>query len=323
MKLNRLKNTFTIFFGAILLLIGNSVTALQPDTYFDIGGGIRFDRLTTKSETFGTPLLQFLQGSTECKFLHKDKIKVKRLDLYVLQAKAQVRLCDYWFVKGYASYAWLTKGRYHEERVDRFLFEFSSKSDVDGGRARDWSAGAGYLYPGDGWWGCWGLGPVIGWSYDDQLYKMGCFETNCEFNPLLENLHYTSRWSGPWIGLDFVYEPCCYPLKLTSSLEFHWATWHGSRRLHCAFVRGVDFTDRRKSSNAHGLVFDLNLQWDVWCGFHIGLEGKVQFWDSHGGRIKPKDGNFRQLGFPNYHKIKLKHTRWYSDTFVLFVGYDY
>lgn len=318
----KLKTACQIVLGTALAITSYS-SAIQPDNYFDIGGGARFDRLTTLTKTYGTPLLEFLQGSTECEFLHKDKIKAKRLNIYVAQARGQVRLCDYWFVKGFASYGWLDSGRYHEERTNRCSFERDSKSNIRGGRVRDWSAGAGYLYPGDGWWGCWGIGPVIGWGYNDQLLKMSCFTTDCQDNPLLENLHYTSRWSGPWIGLDFVYEPCCYPLKLTSSLEFHWATWHGQRRLQCAFVHGVDFTDRRKSDNAHGIVFDLNLEWEIWCGLHLGAEGKVQFWDSHGGRVKSKDGKFKCIGFPNYHKIKLKHTRWYSDTFVLYLGYDY
>lgn len=302
----------------------NSLCAIQPDNYFDIGGGYRYDRLTTKTKAFGTPVLQFLAGERDQdKFLFKDKIKAKRMDIYVLQANAQVRFCDYWFARGYASYGWMTDGRYHEERKNRFLIKRNSRSDIHDSRTRDWSAGFGYLYPGDGWWGCWGFGPVIGWSYDDQLLKMGTFTTDGFEDPILRNLQYRSRWSGPWAGFDFVYKPHCYPVKLSSSLEYHWATWHGERRLDHSDIPFVIYTDRRKSNNANGLLFTADGQWNFWCNWHMSLACRILFYHSDGGRVKPKHGSFKQLGFPYIEKIKLKNTRWYSDTYTFNIGYDF
>lgn len=332
-----LKKKCSLAFGTALTMLQlcatySPLTAIQPDSFFDVGGGARFDRFTDLTKTYGIIPLEYFANDCHCipcgtlcddVFLHKDKIKAKRLDLYVIQANAQLRFCDYWFARAFASYGWLTHGKYHEDHRDRFLNGFDSESHIKDGRARDYSIGFGYLYPVDSWWGCWGCGPVVGWAYNDLRMDMGSFTTDGFDNPSLRNLNYTSRWSGPWLGVDLVYEPHCYPFKLTSSFEFHWVTWHGSRRLNHHDIKFVEFSDRRKSDDAHGMVFNADGQWNFACGLHASLAVKIQFFDSSGGRMKPLHGNFKQQGFPYIDDIKDKHARWYSDTYTFNIGADF
>lgn len=306
---------------AVITLGSSALSAIQPETYLDVYGGYRLDRFTSLYKTFGTPPLEFLRGEREEEFLFSDKIKVKRLGIWVAGGKAQIRFCDYFFLKGYGQYGWIDRGDYHQERKDRHCEESHSASKFHDERCRDGSIGFGYLYPIRGYWGCMGIGPVIGYGYNDQLFRMGSFITDGFEDPILEKLSYKTRWSGPWLGLDYVYELCGF--KLMSSLEYHWVTWHGEWRLHWNDIFGVAFSKRFKSTNAHGVVWSFDGQWNFWDMWHIGLEYKWQFWDAHGGDAKPKHCNYKNLGFPWIEEMKVKHTRWYSDTLTMYIGFDW
>jgi len=318
------KKALAIGASALLLNFSSLATAIQPDTYIDLSGGYRVDRFTTLWKTEGVnpvPDSDETGSDTEDFNLFRDKIKIKGLGIWTFGGKGQIRFCDYWVLKGSAYYGWIDRGHYHQERTDRFLHDRVSRSKVKNGRTRDAQIGFGYMYPIRGYWGCQAIGPFVGYSYNDQRYRMGNFTTDGFNNPILKDLNYASRWNGPWIGIDYVYQQC--PFKVMSSLEYHWTTWHGEYRLQRHDIPGVEFSKRFQADNAYGVVWSIDGEWYFWDNWHMGLEYKWQFWRTHQGRARPKDGNIRQLGFHDHRHMELKHTRWYSDTFLFNIGWDW
>lgn len=298
-----------------LIAMACPLNAVEPPTTFDIVGGYRDDRITTKIIAHSEPGVILL----------KDKLKAKSVTMYQAGAKGQIGLCDYWFLKAYGYYSWGNHGRYHDKQTFPDLTTSESEANIHQSRARDFQIGGGYLYPVDGCWGCWGLGPVGGWAYNDQRIKINHATTDGFPDPLLDGLRYTTRWSGPWLGVDAVYRCCDF--LVYGGFEYHWAYWHGSWDLDGPDVPGVVFSDRRRCRLGHGYVLYLDAEWEFCAGWHVGAGLKWQTWEARNGREHPKVGDFEDfgeaLGLTSTEFDKVKNTRWMSLQATAVVGYGF
>lgn len=300
---------------SIALLTTSSLSALEPATYFDISGGFREDRLTTRVDLFSSP----------CNFEEANKLKLTSITLWQGGVKAQLALCDYWFLKGFAYFSYGHQGKYHERTFAPGSFETVSKARIHRARMRDFQLAFGYLYPVDGVWGCWGVGPVAGWAYNDQHFKMHHAFTDCVPDLVLEGLEYKSRWSGPYLGADVAYRHCT--ILFTAGFEYHWAWWNGDWLLDGPDIPFVAFSDSRKSKRATGVVFYLDGRWEFYSCWHIGVGLKWQRWEARDGHLEPKLADFDEvgsiLGETTTTFVKLRSTRWYSASATLDIGYGF
>ncbi len=296
-------------------LISTSLQSVEPPTFFDVSGGYRFDRITCRVNSYFEP------GDFES----SDKLKCKSVALYTVGAKAQIALCDYWYLKGYGSYGWGNSGSYYEKVKTPGLSSVCSKADLHDNRARDYQVGFGYIYPVDGCWGCWGLGPVWGWFYHDQRVKLKNARTDGFPDPVLDGLIYKNRWSGPWLGIDAVYRHCNF--LVMGGFEYHWAWWHASWNLDGHDIPNVAFSDRRRSHRAHGCVLYLDGKWEFYTCWHVGVGLKWQFFEARSGRLQPRAGDFDEvgeyLGLSNTQKEKIQSARWQSVSATLDIGYGF
>lgn len=303
---------FLIASGAILIL--NALNAVEPPTYFDVSGGYRIDRVTCRVDAHSEPHV----------FLLADKLKAKDIKLYVAGAKAQIALCDYWYLKAYGDYCWGNSGKYSEK-----IFEpcdlTKSVADLHKTRARDYQIGFGYIYPVDGCWGSWGLGPVWGWSYSDQKVILRNAKTDCIPDPVLNGVVYKNRWSGPWLGIDAIYRYCNTLLK--AGFEYHWVWWHATWTLDGPDIPFVAFSDSRESHQAHGCVLYFDAKWEFYHCWHIGFGLKARFFEARTGHLEPRAGDFDKvgpcIGVSPDEVDKIKNARWYSASGTIDIGYGF
>lgn len=123
------------------------------------------------------------------------------------------------------------------------------------------------------------LAPVVGYAFDKQYLEGDrnhrfCLDT-CDseafvdFVPLYNNTKFISKWYGPFIGLDFRYDPCtCWDTY--ASFEYHWV---GQKTKHYSASGFDGFDDwNHHYNNARGFLFNIGLNYDWDHCWSIGLD---------------------------------------------------
>lgn len=318
----------TLTYGVLTYL---SMSTLQAEFAGEINltNGYRCDKITADVHAFDPPGTLFLT----------DDLKVKNLSSYQIGLKGRALYCS-WLARAEGDYAWTGHGKYHEDSAG-FPGDFAlatSTAHVHKGNMADFTVGGGYLFnlgQFTGMCGCdnscgcdnycnsdtyFGIGPVAGWSYSRQQIKLKDAVTNGLPDPVLDDLKYTNRWQGPWLGVDLSFKTCQFTIN--AGYEYHWADWHASWRLDGPDVLGVAFSDRRHSKHAQGQVGYIDGRWNVWCNWTIGIGLKYQNWRVNKGRVEPLAGSFPAVGLSPTEVDRVKAT-WQSFAATFDIGYSF
>lgn len=167
------------------------------------------------------------------------------------------------------------------------------------------------------------LAPVIGYSIDvqDIHYDGSGLETSgcggcCTHK-------FNNRWYGPFVGLDFIYNPYCEVWNIWAELEYHWGEFKGRRGFRDDFYL-FDRGDRR-THNVDGWVFAIGGDYQLCSDWTVGLFFKFQDWHSRKHSRFNFDSSYGEYDFISSaygNHAKKRHT-WKSYAFNLTAGYHF
>ena len=263
-------------YAACLITACITTGALQAEPFgieVDLTNGYRQDKLACLINTFDPA------GT----FIGSDNLTAHNMSIYQLGLKARYEQCGI-LVRADGDYGWGNDGHYHEtfhDAVTQTITDTTAK--LHHVNVQDGTVGAGYLFNlNDCGCGMYGInldgvaiGPVAGWSYARQQFKLKNTFTNGVFDPVVNGVKYTERWQGPWLGVDATGAFCNYVLR--TGYEYHWATWHATWTLPGPDTIGA-FSDRRHANDAWGQVAYLDGRWYFCSGWNVGFGAKFQFW---------------------------------------------
>lgn len=292
-----------------LALISSSFNAVNADValgYLDVTNGYRQDKISVLVEVFDRKTLAGI-----------DEIKVKNMQLYQLGLEGKWVFCNV-FLRLEGNYGWSNYGKYREFSGASGTELSKTEAKIHKGRTKDFNVGVGYLFPfsycSPAWEGFF-VGPQAGWSYDNQHFKTSHTKTDEVFDPILNDLRYSNRWQGPWVGVDAVFQVCQFDFNV--GYEYHFAHWHATWKLAGPDVPAA-FSDRRSSYHAHGQVVYLDGRWN-WCScWNVGLGFKLQKWKAIHGCISPLKGA-GDLSTQD----KVKQAKWCSFAATFDIGYTF
>ncbi|MBA2369418.1 MAG: hypothetical protein H0V82_10410 [Candidatus Protochlamydia sp.] len=293
-------NTFPLFF---MLLLAGRFTVEAELLSFDIKltNGYRHDSLSAKTkieESYYGPSLN-------------DNLKISSVSLYEIGLQGKITLLNF-FGRLEGAYGWAGSGRYHEH-IPFFSDSISSvNSKVENGNTKNWTFGAGYHFnviPLCDWVK---IGPMIGWSHDEQKFNMK--PRKSEF----VNLAYHNFWEGPFAGIDLALQLCEFALH--TSYEYHWVNWEAKRHLENEGSFSGRLSNRLKSNHAFGQVLNIDGRWNFNLCWFAGISIKVQEWEAIKGHLKTlKD----QFGLnPSHHPHKMKDAHWKSFAITFDLGFN-
>lgn len=282
-----------------------------------------------------------------------DTVRGNNLDIWQIGLKGRIEphfdVCGCWadgiFARGYAYWGSVNDGDYsHRIKYDPVSLEQPVTSQIsrdvgntDSGKTWDYKIGMGYLFElMDGV----RVGPTVGYSYDKLRFKgsniVGVTATNftnsdnpfnqdCttivdEFTCGEEGVRFSSKWQGPWIGLDAQFQYCDF--ELNAGYEYHWSDWRGAYTL-----AGSDptdcyhYSDKRKSNKSRGQEGFINVQYNVNCSWVVGLGLEYKYYrQPNSTKFKPANGSLTDVGCVEG-QINTIRSKWRSTALTLDVGY--
>jgi len=253
-----------------------------------------------------------------CDPLVSSSTNFKDLDIFQIGVQARSTIGYNFYARGNAYWGWILDGKYERKvssyftgagpvgsdygsSADSFRFAFNDKqtSIIDDQYVYGVAGAIGYpFYFCD----CTTvLAPVIGYAYDHQNVRIdsdgfnfcqssgNVFPTSGYGNDGCCRQTFISRWYGPFVGLDFLYNPWETCWNLYADLEFHWGSFKG-RRNH---GDGSNFWDRgdRSSHNAKGWLFALGGEYELCNEWTMGLAIKFQDWNANRHRHQRECGD--------------------------------
>lgn len=289
------------------LLLSTPLMASIPN-YLDVAVGYRNDSLTNHSISGET--------ATGKQVLH-EKLNITNFNIYEIGAKVRYEPFCNIFGRGSAYIGWLNGGNYHEEDTIRAHF-FDIHAKGNHGQSVDWDLGGGYQF---NFFGCVGIAPIFGWSYDYLDIRMKRATSNGEFDPFLSGLRYTSYWNGPFVAVDVYLNAWCFLVNF--GYEYHWPHWKGRYLLPVPSDMGVVFSNTRRSHNATGNVYYIDLIYTFCCNWGLGLSYKYFDYTTRGGDFSPNFGNFASQGFPDIKKTDVPRAEWQAHQGTLDLRYSF
>ncbi len=303
-------------FSLITCLSTSAVQALPIDYEIDVTNGYRQDRQSCL-------IKEYIAPST---LIGTDSLKARKMSIYQLGLEARVTHCNWygnWLARADVDYGWGWNGFYNETFTTPLPATFSqTKAQINHVNVQDGTIGAGYLFIlSNCSYKClqdFAIGPVVGWSYNRQQFKLHEAITDHVADPVIDGMKYTEHWQGPWLGVDATWDVCCATLH--AGYEYHWATWNATWQLAGPDTAGA-FSDKRHSSNAYGQLAYLKIKKYIYCEWSISLGLKAQHWKAVNGSEKPKASSFADLGFNASEKDKVKNAKWQSFSATIDIGY--
>lgn len=296
----------SILLIAISIVSTSSLQARLAEAYFDASGGYRKDKLSAEIHSFDKQNMLIV----------KDHLKARDLTLYQVGGKGLIGICD-WFVRGEGYWGWSDKGMYSDASRMAKRYLLKRKAHLHHGKTKDFTIGAGYFLNF-----CFlELGPVAGWSYQSQEFKV----KTARFITLDEEgserskntgFRYSNHWKGPWLGVDAKFDLCGFELR--SGYSYHWAKWNANWSLKNRAKQKFTFQDNHKSSDAHGQVAYLDFFWGFCPMVNLGVGLKWQQWQGKKGRKKPLESEKTEAV-----SDQVQHARWESFTVSLNLGISF
>lgn len=305
---------------ALATLIAASINAIEPFSDLSLYLGWRRDVIKTTANNYGNH-----------EKIGRDTLRIKNIDVWLTGGELYMAvpnfLCDgdhWWlpqfYVRGHAYHGWINQGDYKQVvtlNEDTFL----RRTKANRGQVQDYSIGFGVL-AGDTWWG---IGPVVGWSYDLMKIKTSGATTNGEADPLEDDLTFTSAWYGPWAGVDFMYYLCERDIVVNAGYEYKWGRWRATRSLAKGGSSGdcVDFSDHRNADNAHGQAFFFEGRWLFCPCWDVALGFRYEQWRAHNGVEVPKSGSFEENDCREITCSKVTGVDWHNWGVNVNLGYRF
>lgn len=304
----------------------NSLCANYVHTDFDLQIGYRQDKIQTLVNIYDPP------GT----LVASDFIDAHDMSSWQIAIKDRWWWCDF-YVKAEGAYAWERCGKYKETFNDFVdLIEIETRADTHHGRFRDFSAGAGYMFPLyqcidrplNSWDYCgntlihpihgFSIGPVAGWSYHFQKFHLEDPITDGFPDEILDNLRYVNQWEGPWIGVEAFFN--LWRFYISAGYEYHWPKWRASWRLDGPDVFGEAFSDKRESCHGQGQVGFLDIKYTFCTYWEVGAAFRIQSWEAKNGHLDPRSGDFIDVGFSDTEVDRVKSAKWKSYSISFDIG---
>lgn len=233
-----------------------------------------------------------------CDPIASSTTRFKDIDIFQIGVHGRTTVGCNFYVRGNAYWGWVLDGDYERSvsayfspvgySNDNFKFGFSDKNRNTIDDKYVFGVGAAIGYP---FFFCdctMILAPVIGYAVDEQNIRAddGGFDfNNCSsYGQERGNCScrhtFISRWYGPFVGVDFDYNPWNSCANLWVELEYHWGNFRGKRS---NFEKGFNFFDDRNHSshNATAWVFAAGIDYDLCDNWTIGLSVKAQDWSAN------------------------------------------
>lgn len=283
----------------VLFALSAKAADVESVGYIALDNGYRWDRVSNRVTLGGVDA--GVRGSTQ---------KLREINSYQLGGRGLWNFCDCAFIKGEGHYGWTGKGKYSEGG-------FFGNTD-------------GYTYDGKGALGyffnmtpkIW-IAPVAGYSCDALNLYATDIEVAINGHVYHKNdIKVHQRFQGPFVGFDIIYEiNDCFDFVV--GYEFHFARWHGER-----IIQGKDydnsplfglttaFSNTRHLDNAYGQVLNLDLSYQFWDCWRIGLDLKYQFYYGDFGKYKQT----RRPILPTITYAKVDGLWWLSFASTLTIG---
>lgn len=308
-------------------LVAGSVSYANAHTgQVDIEAGYRRDNINWK--------LRFPSNDPLVRSNHK----FKDLDIFQIGVNGRTTLGCNFYLRANAYWGWILDGDYERSVATRFSdygydgFEFGfsdhRRTTIDDKYVYGVGAAIGYpFYFCD----CTTIvAPVIGYAFDEQRVQFD--EAGFNFDDYYFSgddrccrQTFSSRWYGPFVGVDFNYRPYGDCWNIYADVEYHWGSFRG-RKSH---GDGFDFFDHgnRHSHDATGWVFAAGAEYDLCNCWTVGLSVKFQDWEAN--RHKRNCDNYGdEYAFGFYdggycsERQKTNH-KWHSYAINLTLGRDF
>lgn len=119
------------------------------------------------------------------------------------------------------------------------------------------------------------------------------------------NSTYTTRWFGPWIGIDFMakVERCTY---LFGSIQGHLLEYRGRGRWNLREDIGPFF----HKAYGYGYLATLGTSWEIWDNWAIGVVGSYRNFKTHSGHDRTKIND--PICGPTHIRLRFNHAKWRS-----------
>lgn len=276
----------------------------------------------------------------ECDPLFKISSKFENIDIFQIGLRARANIGCNVYARAAASWGWILDGDFEESfkifasgfddcGAETIEFKTQSENIIDDKFVADFDIAFGYpfylcdctMY----------LAPVIGYGFHEQNI---CIEDSdgiflCEENSYLCPIEGSGncccqkqifRWYGPFIGVDFGYQPCGECWNLWASLEYHLGRFKFKRHdFGCDPFDNFDTTSR----HAHGWVFAAGADYDFGNCWTVGFSVKFQDWSATRRHHECfHDCSFDSTFFGSDEEIKT-HASWRSFAVNFVVGYDF
>ena len=255
----------------------NCYAGWPPDFNIDLNVGFRKDKFDWS--------IAGVTETPEGELIDSPNIlsELKWKDLRMAQAGGDIY---YVSCRNYAIHLGAQYGTIYHGKVSDFdyagdgrtgLFSLS-RNKANGGHVYDLSAAAGYRITST----CNRFVALVlaGYSQHAQYLQITdghqIFPINHEFSGL--NSRYTTRWYGPWLGVDFEarVERCAY---LFGSFELHLLAYRG----HGLWNLRPDIGRFHHKANGQGYVLTLGGKWEIFNNWAIGVMGNYRmFRTGHG-----------------------------------------
>jgi hypothetical protein len=329
------KQIFGLGFSLASIFLMASVEAYQPVSDASLVAGWRKDEIKTRVDS------DFGIGR---------EIKYKDMKTWEFGLRGQYAITgfscgcddawlDQFYVKGSAVWGWGNSGKatYSVFNDDEYSYGYGydngygynnvASTDLHHTKTHDYALGLGWVYSID----CnWAIAPTVGYAWDklstkskgnNDSYGYGYADYDYNDNTLFS---YSSKWHGPWLGAELLYEDCEWHFDL--GYEFHWASHRNTYKAH-----GCDFGSvTTKSKSRYGNVVYVDAWYDLCDGWEVGLGFKYTHFQSGKGKrhFSANDcgydyGYDYDLVSGSGYGSEKSHTNWTAWGFTLDVGYQF
>jgi len=205
------------------------------------------------------------------------------------------------------------------------------RAEADRGNVADFSGGIGWKVISSG--GRAWLAAVGGYGYNMQSLHMSHFDQKIALGNFVSTGSifdlrgdYTTKWQGPWLGVDFSTIVECN-VVLYGSAEWHWANFHGSG--HWKYADTGYKAHFRNKAVGYGAVGVLGFDWNPCDCWAFGLTGNYQQWSTRKGSNRAavvQDANPATLiadTFPVVERSHMRRVKWTSYSIQALISYRY
>ena len=287
--MNKIKLWSMLF--ALVMVATTAQAVVRPLSYIDLDTGYRWDKVYHRFVVWNDGLNSAA-----------NPVRVNDLNSFQLGAKVQSAICSgNWFVRGSGHYGWVYPGDFQEGGLYARVK----------GHTVDASASTGYYFS---FHPCWGLGPVIGYAYDQMhLHTSHLFQNTSGGDVDNGGMKLTQTFQGPFVGLDLLFQPSCL-----WQVELEWNLIHGWWEFRDSYDV-LTRASKRTHHNVWGNVFQVDTTYILSRCWSIGLELSYETRVGQGNQ-----GHYKRtivpLAFANQ---KIQSLSWQSFSTMFHVGYNF